>query len=353
MKEKESNFLDRASAAVSQCFEDAPFCVLRWGRREVPVGTARIDRIGKLRIQGTGERTLLLEVKKSGQPRIVREAVNALARYRSSFKDAYAIVVAPFISDVAAEILKAEGIGYVDFAGNCRICIDKVYIRKAGQSNPFTEKRDLRSLYSPKAERILRVLMRDPNESWLVKPLAGTAGVSLGQVSNVKKLLDAREWLRSSNSGISLAKPEALLAEWAAAYRFTRNRIENFYAMASVDEIERAIAGKSQGGEPLGTLTAFSAAARLAPAVRYQRVAAYVREPMEAVAEKLDWKRVPSGSNVSLIEPYDEGVLMDSQDRDGIQVVSPLQAYLDLRGNVARGEEAAEAILREVLKPSW
>ena len=116
---------------------------------------------------------------------------------------------------------------------------------------------------------------------------------------------------------------------------------------------ERAIAGKGQEGEPLGTLTAFSAAARLAPAVRYQGVWAYVREPMEVVAGKLGWKRVPSGSNVNLIEPYDEGVLMDSQDRDGVQMVSPLQAYLDLRGNVARGEEAAEALLREVLKPSW
>lgn len=353
MKENKSNFIDRASIAVSQCFEDVPFCALRWGRREVPVGAGRIDRIGKLRIQDVGERTLLLDVKESGQPRIVREAVNALSRYRSSFKNAYGIVVAPFISDAAADILRAEDIGYVDFAGNCRICFDKVYIKEAGQSNPFTEKRDLRSLYSPKAERILRVLMRDPKVSWLVKPLAEAAGVSLGQVSNVKKLLDAREWLRLNDSGLSLAQPQALLAEWSAAYRFTRNRLGNFYAMASVDEIERAIAGKSQGGKPLGTLTAFSAAARLAPTVRYQRVSAYVREPMEAVAERLGWKRVASGSNVSLIEPYDEGVLMDSRDSDGVQIVSPLQAYLDLRGNVARGEEAAEALLREVLKPSW
>ena len=350
MKERASNFPDRAFAAVSECFDDTPFCALRWGPRETPVG---IDRIGRLRIQGVDEHTLLLEVKKSGQPRIVREAVNAIARYRPSFKNSYGIVVAPFISDAAADILKTEDIGYVDFAGNCRICIDKVYIRQTGQSNPFTEKRGLRSLYSPKAERILRVLMRNPNEPWLVKPLAEAAGVSLGQVSNVKKLLDAREWLRSGDSGFSLAQPKALLAEWSMAYRFARNRIGNFYAMASVDEIERAIAGKNQRGEPLGTLTAFSAAARLAPVTRYQRVSAYVRGSMEAVAEKLDWKQVTSGSNVSLLKPYDDGVLMDSQDSDDIQIVSPLQAYLDLSGNVARGEEAAEALLREVLSPSW
>ena len=353
MKENESKILSCAFAAVSQCFDDVPFCVLRWGRRDVPVVAGRIDRIGKLRIQNAGERTLLLDVKKSGQPRIVREAVNALARSRPSFKNAYGIIVAPFISDAAAEILKAEGMGYVDFAGNCRLCLGKVYIEKTGQSNPFTEKRDLRSVYSPKAERILRALMLDPHAFWRVTALAEFADVSLGQVSNVKKLLSAREWLQSGSSGFSLAQPEALLAEWSVAYRFTRNRVGNFYAMASIDEIERAIAGKSQKDKPLGTLTAFSAAARFAPAVRYQRVSAYVNNPMEAVAEKFGWKRVASGSNISLIEPYDQGVLIDSRDSNGIQVVSPLQAYLDLHGNVARGEEAAEALLREVLRPSW
>ena len=64
MKERASNFPDRASAAVSECFDDTTFCALRWGPRKTLFG---IDRIGRLRIQGVGERTLLLEVKKSGQ----------------------------------------------------------------------------------------------------------------------------------------------------------------------------------------------------------------------------------------------------------------------------------------------
>ena len=52
----------------TQCFvRDIPICALRWGRREASVGTAQIDRIGKLRILDVGERTLLLDVKESGQ----------------------------------------------------------------------------------------------------------------------------------------------------------------------------------------------------------------------------------------------------------------------------------------------
>src|SRR5205807_6091925 len=122
------------------CFADVPFCKLKWGRSERLTGADhRIDRIGKLHIDGGDARTVLLEVKRSGQPRFIREAANALARYRESFKNAYGIVVAPFISNTSCEILMAEDIGYVDLAGNCRISFDGIYIRKEGKSNQFTE----------------------------------------------------------------------------------------------------------------------------------------------------------------------------------------------------------------------
>jgi hypothetical protein len=36
---------------------------------------------------------------------------------------------------------------------------------------------------------------------------------------------------------------------------------------------------------------------------------------------------------------------------DDIRIVSPLQIYLDLKGYKGRGEEAAEVLLRDVIKP--
>lgn len=353
MKQNEQELLSQASDAVAQCFAEVPFCTLKWGQREVRVGAGQVDRVGKLRIEGRGERTVLMEVKKSGQPRNVREAILALSKYRASFKNAYGILVAPFISDESAEILAEEDVGYVDLAGNCRICLDKVYIRKEGNSNKFTEKRDLRSLYSPKAERVLRILMLQPKKPWLLKPLAEAAGVSLGQASNVKKLLAAREWLCPGEAGFSLTRPKALLDEWSNAYRSSRNSSTEFYAMQSLDDVERAIAGENETKQSSAALTAFSAAARLAPVVRYQRVAAFVSEPSDAVASRLGWKRVTSGGNVTLLQPYDEGVFIGAKKVDGIQIVSPVQAYLDLQANPSRGAEAAEALLREVLEPSW
>jgi hypothetical protein len=87
--------------------------------------------------------------------------------------------------------------------------------------------------------------------------------------------------------------------------------------------------------------------------VRYQRATAYVSGRIDEVARRMGLKRVTSGANISLIEPYDEGVFLGVQCVDGIRIVSAIQAYLDLLNFHGRGEEAAEAILDEVIKPTW
>jgi hypothetical protein len=71
------------------------------------------------------------------------------------------------------------------------------------------------------------------------------------------------------------------------------------------------------------------------------------------VASLLNLKEVESGANVMLLDPYDEGIFYGTQVIEDIRVVSPLQIYLDLKGYKGRGEEAAEAILRDVIKPKW
>ena len=74
---------------------------------------------------------------------------------------------------------------------------------------------------------------------------------------------------------------------------------------------------------------------------------------MDAVAKNLGLKPVPSGANVTLIKPYDEGVFFGTRKLEGAPVVSPVQIYLDLIQNKGRGEEAASAMLKDVIKPLW
>ena len=183
--------------------------------------------------------------------------------------------------------------------------------------------------------------------------MAEEAKVSLGQVSNVKSLLEDREWLRSSDTGLLLKDPESLLSEWSKNFNSRKNEPRNYYTLKSIAEIEAGLAKTCEGEVTAYALTGFSGAARYAPAVRYQRVMAYVSRDVESIAKILSLKEVDSGANVALFIPYDEGVLYGARQIDGICIASPVQVYLDLFVVKGRGEEAAKAILDEVIRRSW
>ena len=97
----------------------------------------------------------------------------------------------------------------------------------------------------------------------------------------------------------------------------------------------------------------FFGAARLSPAVWYQRAFAYVEQDDEDLLSQKALKRITSGANLSLLSPHDSGVFYGSRVIDGIRIASPIQVYLDLSGFRGRGEEAANALLDQVIRPAW
>jgi hypothetical protein len=351
VKVSERELDSRVREALSFCLEKVPFLKIKDIKQKASPEGARPDLVITLEVPA-GIQTFVVEVRKTGQPRMAREAVNQLLRFSQTFPQAFLVFIAPYISPAAAEICEQAGVGYIDFSGNCRLCFQGVYIEKTGNPNIFSEKRDLRSLYSPKAENILRVLLSDLGRVWKIQELADAAGVSVGQVAKVKNLLINREWL-SKADGMALSEPDKLLSEWAENYNFRKNRLLDYYSLKSVSEIEFSLANLCKTKKLTYALTSFSGAARLAPAVRYQRVFAYVQETEEDVAGMLNLKEVSSGANVSLLTPYDKGIFYGCRDIDDIRIASPIQIYLDLKTYRGRGEEAAEMLLEQVIRKKW
>jgi len=347
MKKESDEIEVKAEKALRDALEKIPFLKVKSIEREQD----GVDLLLNLAI-GDKKQDLLVEVKNNGQPRLARDAVNQLIRYRNTYPDAYLIFMAPYISPQAAEICMKDGVGYLDFAGNCYLSFGQVYIEQAGKPNPFRTRRDLVSLFSPKSSRVLQVLLNNPGRVWKTQDLADEARVSLGQIANVKKLLFDREWI-TKQDGFSLTAPWILLEEWANTYTYRKNEVRNYYSLKSIPEIESDLAKVCREKGIEYALTGFSGAARFAPAVRYTRAMAYVYNTRENVASLLNLKEVESGANVMLLGPYDEGVFYGMQVIEDIGIVSPLQIYLDLKGYKGRGEEAAEAILRDVIKPKW
>ena len=224
MKFSQEELERKASEALRFSLEGIPFAEVERIVRKGEFGRYRADLVATV---GTpaGVRYFVAEVKSVGQPRAAREAVNQLWRFRENRPDVVPVFIAPYISPASAILCKQEGTSYVDLSGNCRLVFDNSFVERGGRPNPFAEKRDLRSLYSPKSSRVLRVLLANPGEAWRIKELAKESEVSLGLASNVKRLLEDREWIRKTEDGLALIEPEKMLAEWAAVTGRGRSRL--------------------------------------------------------------------------------------------------------------------------------
>jgi len=349
---KINNLELEARDAIYQCFQEIPF--LNETRISLLPGQEEVISGLQIDLKFTNQdRNIIADVKNNGEPRNARQASYRLNRYLEEFQSDYGVFIAPYISPRAAAICQEAGIGHIDLAGNCHISFEQIYIHMEGYPNPYTRKRYLRSLFSPKAERILRVLLTSNLKDWKVKDLAVEAGVSLGQVSNVKKLLADQEWIDSKAVGFALSDPLSLLEEWSHNYKYRRNKVLDFYTMLGTTEFESKLHEICQQENIRYGLTGFSGSFRYAPAVRHQRVMAYIQDGEGILAERLEIKPVDSGANVMLLRPYDEGVFYGMQLLEDSMVVSPVQVYLDLYSFRGRGEEAADVLLDRVISAAW
>ena len=175
-----------------------------------------------------GTYALVVEVKSNGAPRFVRSGVyrleSCVARLRQSGeanggRRLIPMLVSPYLSPESRAICTDHDVAYLDLVGNARLAFDTVYIGRAVAGKLRSETRALRSIFTPRAAAILRVLLRDPDRAWRVANPAAQANASYGHVSNVCKALLKREWLEVRDDGAVLIQPDALLKKWRETYR--------------------------------------------------------------------------------------------------------------------------------------
>src|SRR3990170_4698972 len=135
------------------------------------IGSQTADLLLKFRL-GTQEHTLVLEVSSLGQPRQIRAAVTRLQEVQRGLPGAYPVAAAVYIGPQSARILKSNSLGYIDLSGNCYLAFEPVLIEKEGKRNVRPSSRPLRSLFAPRATRVVRILLTDPARIWKLEELA-------------------------------------------------------------------------------------------------------------------------------------------------------------------------------------
>ena len=347
---KNINLKESIDKIIIRMFNEIPF--LRFKKKKIKLNADYPD-FEYLIKDGIQSRSIIVEVKSLGEPRYIRMAIQKLKDYINSEKDTYGVIAAPYISNDSSVICKKNNIGYVDTAGNCFISFGKIFIDKSNYPNPNVEKRNVRSIFSSKSARIVRVMLCSPKKLWQVQELAKEANVSLGLAYKVKERLLDFEYAKEEKKKIYLLHPQEILSKWSNNYSFRKNKLYDCFSLKNVKDIEKALSIYCKKEQIQYALTLFSGAALVAPFARYTRGFAYIDNYIREVVEALDLKIVDSGANFTLMEPYDKGIFYNLSYIDDIKVVNDIQLYLDLFSYKGRGEESAQFLLKQKLEPKW
>jgi len=228
-------------------------------------------------------------------------------------------------------------------------------------ANTSQSMRRVHSVFEPKATRVLRALLLNPQRSWTIRGLAEEVEISPGYAHAViSTLIDLGHVARTEQYKIKTANPTVLLKRWAAYYQYDRmNTFLDYYTFER--EVDHFIEQLSRVSSQNYALTALTGAYLIAPHVRPIDIHMYIKEKIDAtkLAKSLNLQPIPKGGNVKFVVPYDQGVFYGQQTVDirtpnketrSVNVVSDVQLFVDLYNYPARGLEAAEHLYERIIE---
>src|SRR5215469_2166747 len=138
-----------ATEALRGLLEEIPPVVLHSIKVEQPAGGGQADVVAEVDVAGE-HYVLVCEVKQSGQPRFVRNAIYQLRDYLRDFpKSSTPVVIAPYLSSDSRQLCIQSGVSFLDLEGNVRLEFGTVFIDRLREYKRSPEVRELKSVFRP------------------------------------------------------------------------------------------------------------------------------------------------------------------------------------------------------------
>ena len=281
------------------------------------------------------------------------EAVSAAIRHIRAFKAEHSnerlllLLVVPYMWEIGQRMCREEGISWIDLSGNAWVWEQGFQISVQGYPNTYKQKGRPSNLFAPKSSRVVRVLIESYPQEIMQKDLPYLTGLGKGYISSILSRLTDGLFIRKQKHGvISVLDPNSLLDAWRERYEFSKQRmIKGHMHGRTSQEILRSLS------QTLTEKNMIHAATGLASAWMHIQFAGF-RLSTIYISDFLndhEWNDIgirleERGSNVWLVQPTDDFVFNGCTTIDHIPCVTPLQTYLDLKGQPERSEEAAEEL---------
>jgi hypothetical protein len=295
-----------------------------------------------------GQSNLLVETRQSFAPRDVAELTGGLfRRIRDRSSQIPILLVAPYISPRARDLLVENDINYLDLTGNVRIALDYpglFVVTEGAQTDPAPTTRGSRGLRGAKVGAVVRALV-DACPPYTGTQLAKASSVNQGYVSRIlDTLIDEGLVTRERSGPVIDADWPALLRERAAALTLFRNAgTFRYVARHGPQQLLDAIANLDPKEQPV--ITGSFAAVRLAPVAPPTQLVLYTTNP-RLLASQLPLVEVESGADTVLIRPENKVAMSRPSIGEGeLRFAAPSQVAIDCLSGSGRMPAEGEAVI--------
>ena len=290
----------------------------------------------------------------SGAVAAVEQALRRLATAPSGDRS-IPVVATTFMGEAGAARCKAANVGWLDLSGNASLRGPGLRVEVRGAPNRFVRRGRPANPFAPKSARVARWLLMHPHEPWRQRDLAAAVGLSEGAVSKVVRAYEADGLIaRDPDGAVAVTDPPLLLDAWRERYRFDRHSIlAGTMAARSGVDLTRRVTGLLRAANVEHAFTGLAAAWWWDGFANFRTTAVFVDSWSDGLLRDAGFVDEPRGANLWLVTPDDAGVFHGASQRDGVPVVHPVQAYLDLGAQAERAAEAAEHLRAHVLSERW
>ena len=299
--------------------------------------------------------TFIIEYKKAGNLRSVKQGIDRLRSVGSQGDKTLKLLVVPYMSKLGDDRCRSEGISWLDLSGNAEISGRGIRVSIHGRKNLFRVPGRPRNPFAPKSSRVARALLYGNKSEYLQSELVEITKLDKGHVSRIIRSLEADALIdRAEDGAIRTRDRELLLDSWREAYNFSKHSVIRGHIAArtglslaqsicewlDLEGIEHALTGLASAW----LYTQFS---------DFRTVTVFRQDPLGAEAQRvLGFTQRDRGANTWLVLPKEKSVFWETQRREGMKTVHPIQAYLDLKSQPERADDAATELRKLVLTES-
>ncbi|MBK7877489.1 MAG: hypothetical protein IPJ77_17435 [Planctomycetes bacterium] len=131
-----------------------------------------------------------------------------------------ALLLTEHVTPPIADELRAQGLGFVDLAGNAFLQDEGLLVWVTGRPRVARAGVERRALHAA-GTKLLCVLLHQRRHEGTLRDLADEAGIALGGVARILREFERRAWIRRVKDGFEMQDPDAMLKRWDEGYADT------------------------------------------------------------------------------------------------------------------------------------